>query len=95
MILTILIVSVILNVVAVFTTFNLLKKTEVYEDAVQQFYSAVSLTLHNMRALDERRMFETDDEVGTVFEQLTGVVNELRPLLYGNPDEQLRRTEEE
>jgi hypothetical protein len=36
-----------------------------------------------MRSLDEKKMFETDDEVGEVFSQLVEMLNTLRPLLYG------------
>jgi hypothetical protein len=37
-----------------------------------------------MRTLDEKQMFEKDDEVGDLFSQLTDTINELRPLLYGS-----------
>jgi hypothetical protein len=37
-----------------------------------------------MRELDERQMFEKDDEVGDVFAQLIDTVNELRPFIYGS-----------
>jgi len=36
-----------------------------------------------MRVLDEKKMFETDDEVGEVFGQLTDIISMLRPILYG------------
>jgi hypothetical protein len=36
-----------------------------------------------MRALDEKQMFETDDEVGEIFAQLTDIISMLRPILYG------------
>jgi hypothetical protein len=42
-----------------------------------------------MRALDEKQMFETDDEVGEIFSQLRDILFDLRPILYGKePDEE-------
>jgi hypothetical protein len=70
-------------VVLGYTTWNLLKKIEFYEQSVEEFYSSLSIVLHTMRSLDEKKMFETDDEVGEVFSQLVEMLNTLRPLLYG------------
>lgn len=80
----VLIISVIINLAGGYAIYNMLRKVELYEETIQEFYSRLSITLHNMRRLDERQMFESDDEVGDVFRQLTDTVNELRPLLYGN-----------
>lgn len=95
------IVSLGLNVALAFATFNLLRKLEVFEKQVEtldnqlaEVYSALSITLHTMRVIDERQMFEKDDEVGTVFQELTDIVNNLRPLLYGIPDERSTNQEE-
>jgi hypothetical protein len=62
--------------------FNLSNKITLYEQSIQQFYEDTSMVLHTMRVLDEKQMFETDDEVGTLFQQLTDVIGTLRPLLY-------------
>lgn len=92
---TLLIISSLINIIFIVSTINILRKVETYEDAIQQFYSALSITLHNMRAIDERQMFENDDEVGVTFQNLTDIINQLRPLLYGNTDESSRRTSTE
>lgn len=84
------IVSIILGIVIVilsYVVFNLLRKLEFYEQQIEEFYSALSIALYNMRALDTRQMFEEDDDVGSVFKQLSDIVFTLRPLLYGNPNE--------
>lgn len=86
--LIILIISVILNVTGAYAIYNTLQKLEIYERAIEEFYSRLSITLHNMRMLDEKQMFESDDEVGDVFSQLVDIINNLRPLLYGNTDEE-------
>lgn len=81
------------SVVLGYTTFVQFRKVEMYENTIQEFYSRLSITLHNMRLIDNQNMFESDDEVGSVFQQLTDTVNELRPLLYGSPDEYRTETE--
>jgi hypothetical protein len=68
--------------------FNLSTKITLYEQTIQTFYEDTSIVLHTMRVLDEKQMFETDDEVGTLFQQLTEIVGSLRPLLYGTTDDE-------
>lgn len=80
-------VLVIYSAAATFSALNLLRKLEVYESTIEEFYSRLSITLHTMRALDEKKMFETDDEVGSVFAQIVDIMGELRPLIYGTPDD--------
>lgn len=87
---TIFIVCVLLLLCAAmgYIIFNLSKKITLYEQSIQQFYEDTSILLHTMRVLDEKQMFETDDEVGTLFQQLTDIIGTLRPLLYGNTDDE-------
>ena len=87
---TIFIVCVLLLYVTAtgYIIFNLSKKITLYEQSIQQFYEDTSIVLHTMRVLDEKRMFETYDEVGFVFQQLTEIIGTLRPLLYGNQDDE-------
>lgn len=77
--------SAIVIVIAVqgYLIWNLLQKIKIYENSIEQFYSALTVTLATMRIIDSRQMFETDDEVGTVFQQLVDIVSNLRPILYG------------
>jgi hypothetical protein len=79
----------ILVILQVFIVVNVLRKLEMQEvqtDELEQrlldTYGMISVTLHTMRTLDERRMFEDDDEVGVVFQELVTVVNNLRPFIY-------------
>jgi hypothetical protein len=94
MIITIILLTVISGVLG-YLVYNLTKKVQIYETTIEEFYSALSIALHNMRAIDERQLFESDDEVGSVFEQLSDIINELRPLLYGTTDDQNRRRNKE
>jgi hypothetical protein len=65
----------------------MLRKNEMMEDAIDIFYTRLDRTLKTMRAIDSREMFEKDDEVGSVFNQIVDTVNDLRPLLYGSNTE--------
>jgi hypothetical protein len=80
----VLIISILLNGTLGYACWNLLRKNEVMEDAIENFYTRLDRTLKTMRAIDQREMFEKDDEVGSVFNQIVDTVNDLRPLLYGS-----------
>ena len=69
-------------VVQGYVIFNMLNKLEFYESQFDEFYQRLALTLRNMRIIDERQMFESDDEVGEVFDQINDMVKELGNLLY-------------
>jgi len=84
-----LVTSILLNVVLIYSSYITLKKleqfediTEEYEKRILQFYEEVSEILAISRSLDKREMFEKDDEVGQLFEQLIDTVGGLRKLIY-------------
>ena len=63
---------------------NLLKKVEKYEDVVQDqvqylqnISNAVGEGQKHLQNLDERGVFQSDDEVGYFFEQMKAVQDEL------------------
>lgn len=78
----------ILNLGLGYATYNLLKKLEIYEKSIEEFYTSLSFVLHTMRTLDEKQMFESDDEVGTVFKQLADILFTLRPIIYGKEQDE-------
>jgi hypothetical protein len=47
-----------------------------------RFYTGATKILTAARHLDNREMFEKDDEVGTLFDQLIEVIGELRGIIY-------------
>ena len=77
-------ISAVLNVVLLYAAWNSVRKIEMLEDTLGNLYSRIQGTLNTMRELDEKQMFENDDEVGDVFAQITDTVNELRPFIYGS-----------
>ena len=71
-------------VLLLYITRNLLIKNEKYEDVVQdqvQYLQNISNTVQESRqhlnTLDERGVFQSDDEVGEFFNQMKEVQNEL------------------
>jgi len=78
--------SVILSLVLGFTTFNLMRKIEKYEDwsTSQQNYleevsSVITFIDERIQELDKKQSFSSDDEVGFFFER----VKMLNDLLKG------------
>ena len=77
--------------------FNLLKKVEKYEDVVrdqvqylQNISNAVGEGQKHLKNLDEKGVFQSDDEVGYFFEQMKYVQDELNrymlPQNYGKKE---------
>jgi hypothetical protein len=80
------ILTIIMGLVIILLSYlvwNLSRKNTLYENVIQEFYSSLVVTLHAMRVIDEKQMFESDDEVGEIFQRLADTVSALRPILYG------------
>ena len=77
----IIVVSVILNIVLLVGIRNLLRQNEQLEDrlvgTVQTIRTRVSDALENMRRLDNKQVFEKDDEVGVTFDEMKKIVQDL------------------
>jgi len=80
----ILIISVILNVALIYASWNSLKKIEVFEDERDRIFVLLNKLLMDLREIDEKQMFEKDDEVGTIFEQIKEMILFYHKLLTGN-----------
>ena len=74
-------ISVILNIVLLIGVRNLLRQNEQLEDTLIEnnkfVQEKVQTSLDKMRELDNRQVFEKDDEVGATFDELKKVVDEL------------------
>ena len=76
-----------LLLVSLYVIFNLLKKleqlesaNEEYSDWIEQFYIRLNTILADIKAIDEKKLFQTDDEVGSVFSQISETIKKLEYL---------------
>ena len=76
-----LIISVIANIVLSIGIRNLIKQNEELEDTlievVEGTRTRVETALQQMKDIDNREVFEKDDEVGATFEQLKNIIEDL------------------
>jgi hypothetical protein len=84
MLILVVVLSLLVGILS-YACWNLLQKNEELEDVINVFYARTNATVRYMRFMDERQMFESDDEVGEVFkllvesvEKLNGFVTEIR-----------------
>tara|TARA_A100001201_G_scaffold83613_1_gene74188 strand:+ start:25 stop:276 length:252 start_codon:yes stop_codon:yes gene_type:complete len=74
------IIEIILGCLAItfgYTSFNLFRKVERLEDWVDDYAQRVIDTKQILDDLDSEGKFESDDEIGTVFEGIKDAVNDL------------------
>lgn len=83
-----LVISLGLNVAALILIRTLLKKISTYESWILEFKQEITDTLSLMRAIDkqgvfatsvsEKGVFESDDQVGQIFKELTTLIENLQ-----------------
>ena len=83
-----LVISTVVNVALIYASYIAVKKIEIYEDNIMRFYEGATKILRTSRHLDNREMFEKDDEVGALFQQLITVIGELRGVIYEEEEEE-------
>lgn len=59
-----------------YACFNLLKKVEVYENWVDTFRQESESLYKKLKSVDERNLFEKDDDVGFVFSEIQRITKE-------------------
>jgi DNA-binding ferritin-like protein len=82
---TAIIISIALNLLLSFSTFNLLRKLEKYEDIIDDNETFIQNELQRnealleaLRQIDNRQMFEKDDDVGSIFNQIKETINRFK-----------------
>jgi hypothetical protein len=70
-----------------YSIFNLLKKLEKYEDIIEEneYYIQTEIErnealLEALRLIDNRQMFEKDDEVGSIFYQIKETIEKFKSI---------------
>tara|TARA_R110000751_G_scaffold282748_1_gene385988 strand:+ start:438 stop:701 length:264 start_codon:yes stop_codon:yes gene_type:complete len=60
---------------------NLFRKTELLETWVEEFTQRIETVQTDLKVIDDRGAFESDDEVGSIFKQIKETVNQLDNLI--------------
>jgi hypothetical protein len=84
----IIIIFLFITLVAVaWVVINLLNKLEKYEDSIEEYQLMVEseikrneALLEALRQIDQRQMFEKDDEVGSIFYQIKETIERFKKL---------------
>ena len=89
-------ITILLGVIASFlgvVTFYALRRINAYEDIILNFNNTVDLIKHQLKLIDERGTFESDEEVGFFFEEIKQLGNQLGELFETEVDDE--KTQEE
>ena len=79
---TISVISIILNVILFILVKNNLNKIDIYEKWILNYRELVKKTYTSLKEIDERQMFEKDDDVGFVFTSILSIIKELDEKIY-------------
>ena len=77
------IVEIVLGLIVVllgvcsYIIWNLTRKVELLETWMEGFSNRILETSNNLQAIDSTGHFEADDEIGSIFEGIKDVINEL------------------
>ena len=69
--------TIITTLVSLYVNWNLMRKTELLETWVEDFSDRISKVQQELTEIDSTGHFEADDEVGTIFESIKEVVNDI------------------
>lgn len=59
-----------------YACYNMVKKIEVYEDWLEMFRTEVKDVNARIKAVDDKNLFEKDDDVGFVFSEIVKIIKE-------------------
>ena len=60
-----------------YVIWNLTRKTELLETWVEDFTQTIETVQSDLKKIDYKGSFESDDETGTIFEQIKDTINQL------------------
>ena len=63
-----------------YVIWNLMKKTELLETLVEVFTRRIQHIQDDLKVIDSTGHFEADDEIGTIFKQIQGIIDQLSVL---------------
>ena len=76
------VISLVLNIFLI-TSLNInLKKIEIYESWILNYQEIVKETYLLLKEVDDKEIFEKDDEVGAVFSNIREIIQDLKEKTY-------------
>ena len=76
------VISLVLNIFLI-TSLNInLKKIEIYESWILNYQKIVKETYLLLKEVDDKEIFEKDDEVGAVFSNIREIIQDLKEKTY-------------
>jgi len=90
------IITIVLGILATFfgvISFYALRRINTYEEIILNFNNTVDLIKHQLKLIDEKGTFESDDEVGFFFEEIKQLGENLGELFETEVDDE--KTQEE
>ena len=69
------------TIAGIYSSWNLIKKQEVTEDWLVALENRLSNIIKQTKDIDQKGMFEADDEVGTIFGQINAMITTLNDFL--------------
>ena len=69
------------TIAGIYSSINLMKKQELTEDWLVALENRLSKILTETKEIDQKGMFEADDDVGTIFKQINSMIITLNDFL--------------
>ena len=76
-----------LSVMFVYIIYNLYRKNTIYENWTEQMYEKLTKLQSDIKQIDDKQIFESDDEVGVVFKELVEAIQEFDHDIKSNKKE--------
>ena len=92
-----LIITIILGIVATFfgvVTFYALRRINEYENIILNINNTIETIKLQLKTIDDKGTFESDDEVGFFFKEVKQLGNELNSLFETEVEENEKKTKE-
>ena len=69
------------TIAGIYSSWNMMKKQELTEDWLVALENRLSNIIKQTKDIDQKGMFEADDEVGTIFSQINAMITTLNDFL--------------
>ncbi len=66
-----------------YVIWNLIRKTELLETWMEDFSDRVSQVQDDLTSIDSTGHFESDDEIGSIFDSIKEIINDLNNFVEG------------